>query len=78
MNTTDNRDAFYASVRAIEALCPACKQPQNAPSCEQRQHTPIARNQRRCGHRYTTYDCLDCEGPTETIHDPRLCGQSCV
>jgi hypothetical protein len=34
----DQRKAFYASVRAIEALCPACKQPQNAPSCERREH----------------------------------------
>jgi type II secretory ATPase GspE/PulE/Tfp pilus assembly ATPase PilB-like protein len=40
MNTTDNREAFYASVRAIDALCPACKQPQNAPSCERREHVP--------------------------------------
>lgn len=44
----DNRAAFYASARAIEALCPACKQPQSAPSCERRQHVPTPHDPRLC------------------------------
>lgn len=34
----EQRTAFYASQRAIDAMCPACKQPQSAPSCERREH----------------------------------------